>query len=285
MPTTAPGTALPWQVLAASARGASHVVSGLPNQDAVLTARHGGDVVVAVADGHGHHRHFRSATGAALAVASGVEAATEFAPQLSGCGHAGDVEAASLSRLVPDILTRWRAALAVDLSLRPFSPEEQARLDWAGDRPEIPYGSTLLLAIISGPRVACVQIGDGDLLAVEADGRSFLPLPADGLLNGYVTTSLCQPDPLRSFRVGSIDLTATPVLALLLATDGYGNAQVADPWQPAVGADLASIGRAHGVDGLSRRLPTWAERCASSEGSGDDTTLALALNTAVATQS
>src|SRR5579859_6497008 len=181
-----------WRVLVTSARGASHVANGLANQDAVRTRGEGPVVAVAVADGHGHRRHFRSATGSALAVNCGVEAAEEFAPDLAGIAKAGDVEAASLSRLVPDIVARWNAAVALDISARPFSPDEQAALDGAGDGPEIPYGSTLLVAIMSGRWATCVQIGDGDIVAVGPDGRSSRPLPPDPLLDGYRTTSLCQ---------------------------------------------------------------------------------------------
>ena len=57
-----------WQVITGSARGAAHRASGLPNQDAVASQDGPGGVVVAIADGHGHIRHFRSADGAALAV-------------------------------------------------------------------------------------------------------------------------------------------------------------------------------------------------------------------------
>src|SRR5207248_3596518 len=61
-----------WQVITGSARGAAHRASGLPNQDAVSSQDGPGGVVVAIADGHGHRRHFRSADGAALAVDVGA---------------------------------------------------------------------------------------------------------------------------------------------------------------------------------------------------------------------
>ncbi|MDR2984368.1 MAG: protein phosphatase 2C domain-containing protein, partial [Nocardiopsaceae bacterium] len=72
-PATAPAdqTGLPsrWLVITASERGASHVAVKSPNQDAVATERAGANgVVAAVADGHGHPRHLRSARGSRLAV-------------------------------------------------------------------------------------------------------------------------------------------------------------------------------------------------------------------------
>jgi hypothetical protein len=127
--------------------------------------------------------------------------------------------------------------------------------------------------------MVCLQIGDGDLVAIAPDGQSSLPLPADPLLDGYHTTSLCQAEARQLFRVGVIDLLASPPLALVLATDGYGNAQAADPWEPAFSVDLVSVLHKYGLEWLSGQVPLWVERCASSQGSADDTTLALLVNT------
>ena len=74
-----------------------------------------------------------------------------------------------------------------------------------------------------------------------------------------------------------------PLRALLLATDGYGNSQAEEPWQPGVGRDIAELAAGHD-HGWFGQLPGWAERCASAEGSGDDTTIALLLRPKVAAQ-
>ena len=68
-----------------------------------------------------------------------------------------------------------------------------------------------------------------------------------------------------------------PVAALALCTDGYGNAQATDPWQPAFGADLARLLHERGPDWVADELPRWVALCASAEGSGDDATVALLL--------
>lgn len=53
-----------WQAVTATERGAGHRAAGIPNQDAVATIPlENGGMVVAVADGHVHRRHFRSARG------------------------------------------------------------------------------------------------------------------------------------------------------------------------------------------------------------------------------
>src|SRR5690349_8942985 len=116
------------------------------------------------------------------------------------------------------------------------------------------------------------------MLAICPDGRSFAPVLPGALPAGPRTTSLCQPDALDAFRVGVRDLDQEKILALLLATDGYGNSQVADPWQPEVGRDLARLAAERDHHWFARQVPRWAQRCASADGSGDDTTIALLLH-------
>jgi hypothetical protein len=82
---------------------------------------------------------------------------------------------------------------------------------------------------------------------------------------------------VSAFRVAAYDLRATPLLALLLSTDGYGNAQAEEPWQPVVARDIAELAARHDHDWFAGQLPVWAERCASAAGSADDTTIALLL--------
>jgi hypothetical protein len=59
-----------WRTLKASVRGAAHHRTGLPNQDAVRVARANGGLplIVALADGHGSAKSFRSQHGARSAV-------------------------------------------------------------------------------------------------------------------------------------------------------------------------------------------------------------------------
>src|SRR5688500_15700808 len=71
-----------WRVLGSSRRGASHVRSGLPNQDAIgwQVAPDEGTVALAVADGHGSARCTRSDTGARLAVRAALEILATLEP-------------------------------------------------------------------------------------------------------------------------------------------------------------------------------------------------------------
>ncbi len=237
-------------------------------------------MVAAVADGHGHSRHFRSARGAQLAVSIACQAAHDLAIRPGGLPGPGQEEEELRRVLAPGIVARWRDAVLADVAGEPFTgPENAVR---RGDDATIPYGTTLLLAIGQGQRLLLAQIGDGDIVGIGPDGTALLPVPGDPMLDGRHTTSLCSPRAAGSFRVAAAGLAGTPLLGVLLATDGYGNAQVAQAWEAVVSADLAALIPAHPVPSLASRLPEWASRCASLDGSGDDTTLALLLTPAAA---
>jgi hypothetical protein len=271
-----PGAQDWWLALTASQLGAAHRTTGLPNQDAVAARHVGPDVlVVAVADGHGHRRHFRSARGSQLAVTVACEAAQELAARLDGYQTAAPIESEALGTLVPAITGEWRDAVREDAAADPFTPREQASR--GGDDPLIAYGSTLLLAIAGRRWLVLVQIGDGDIMGIQPDGRPLLPVPRDPSLDGQQTTSLCGPRAEDEFRAAVVDTSTTPLLGVMLATDGYGNAQMAEPWTDAVSADLAELINDRPPEWLAGQLPLWASRCASADGSADDTTIALLI--------
>jgi hypothetical protein len=266
-----------WLALTASQLGAAHQTTGLPNQDAVAARQVRPDVlVVAVADGHGHRRHFRSARGSQLAVTVACEAAQELAARLDGYQTAAPIESQALGTLVPAITGEWRDAVREDVAADPFTAREQASRGGSDD-PLIAYGSTLLLAIAGRRWLVLVQIGDGDIMGIQPDGRPLLPVPRDPSLDGQQTTSLCGAGAEDEFRAAVVDTSTTPLLGVMLATDGYSNAQLADPWTDAVSADLAELINDRPPEWLAGQLPLWASRCASADGSADDTTIALLI--------
>ena len=269
-----------WSVLGSSTRGASHRASGAPNQDAYAW-RGIGDrahpaVVAAIADGHGHQRHFRAERGARIAVDQACQRAADLEVQSKDLDGA-DLGSFGRETLVPSILGAWREAVADDYRENTFTPREEEIRAAANDDPVIAYGATLIVTVLGQRWVLVAQIGDGDVVSIRADGSVEAPVPRDPLLDGRRTTSLCQTTALGSFRIAVIDRRDPRLLALLVATDGFANAQVAEPWEPAVGADVATMLLSHGPRWVGRRLPRWTARCASSEGSGDDTTVVLAI--------
>ena len=99
-----------WQVTIGSARGAGHLATGQPNQDAAGhqdVAGPGDPVIVAIADGHGHSRHFRSGSGSQLAVGTACRAAAALT-----AGLARRVQGAALSHAEVDAAVRAELAPA-----------------------------------------------------------------------------------------------------------------------------------------------------------------------------
>jgi hypothetical protein len=177
-----------WQVISASARGAAHRARGLPNQDAVAGHDGPGGVVAAVADGHGHIRHFRSADGAALAVDVACRVASQAAAGLADAAGYEEAERAG-QELARAVVADWRSAVAGQLEVRPYTVEERFLLDRSADMPVIPYGSTLLVAVIAARWLVCAQIGDGDMLAV----RPAAPILHGCLVHAALTARARQP--------------------------------------------------------------------------------------------
>jgi hypothetical protein len=265
----------PWAVLVSSTRGAAHEAVGTPNQDAWAWRRLPSvtGVVVALADGHGHPRHFRAERGSRLAVETACRCVDRLGPELTASDGVA-LERSAREMLVPALVAGWRHAVAEDLAGAPLTDLEEAVRAATDDDPVLAYGSTLLVAVLAEEFAVAVQIGDGDVVALAADGGARLAVPGDASLDGQYTTSLCQPAAAGSFRVGAIGSDA---VAVLLATDGFANAQVAEPWVPAVGRDIVAMLESHGTAWIAGQLPAWTARCASSDGSGDDTTVALVV--------
>src|SRR5262245_34549084 len=243
--------------------------------------RDGSPVVVAVADGHGHARHFRSARGAELAVALAARRGVVAAIDLETATDIGHVEQTLRNVLAPAIVDAWREDVHRDLAERPVTMAELAGAG-LGAEPTAEdllygYGTTLLVAVAAGAWLGFLQLGDGDLILVSPDGSVWHPVPYDPRLDGLRTTSLCQPDALESIRFGVVDVRAQPVGAVLLATDGFGNAHARENWESSFGTDLAGLSADRGVDWVVEHLPEWVRECASADGSGDDATAVLVM--------
>lgn len=276
------GSTPQWATYVASAIGADHQRAGTKNQDAATARRFDfrsapGMVAFAVADGHGHSRHFRSGRGSTMAVTAAMASAKDWARTIPAGAR---IPSESATELVNDLVGRWRDMVAADLAGDPVTGDQRAAL-LAGDPPEIPYGSTLLVGLLRSDVAVLAQIGDGEMIMVLPDGRYLTPIPSDSRLDGTQTTSLCQPDAESAFRIALVNLAKTPVFAVLATTDGYSNAQADPNWHQALALDLVKLADQHGNDWIGDQLSHWVTLCASSEGSGDDTSAALALNSTV----
>lgn len=281
-----------WRVTHACVRGAAHERNGLPNQDAVLctvsAATEEPAAIAVVSDGHGGASHFRSQIGSSLAVTVAAGAAKEFLPVLRQFrnGSAPDPEAvqSSIDGLSQRLVAAWRRAVDADIANQPFQAEELGKLEAQEGEdarkrieadPAIAYGATLLLAAATDTAILYLQLGDGEILAVNGDQDTMRPLPPDERLIGNQTTSLCQPEAWRQFR-SVLRIDALPSL-VLLSSDGYANSFRTDEDFLKIGSDYLEILREQGIALLAEELPDILSE-ASRQGSGDDITLAVLEN-------
>ena len=287
---------LRWRVVGHSVRGASHVRSGLKNQDAIgwlpndlpkglLEQRGAPRVALAVADGHGSPKNFRSDIGARFAVEVSLEIASELldAPD----GPAPD-QLRLLSfvkdRLEQDVPRRiaqdWLKRVREHLLESPLSPGELASLEARDGRrsrelvagePWLAYGSTLVTAIAMESFLAFWQIGDGDVLTVSAAGKVSRPVPGDDRLIANETTSLCSPEAARQFRVAVL---GTPAPMVMLSTDGFSNSFQDDEGFFKFGSDVREVINTDGLSAVAARLEDWLGEM-TERGSGDDISLGI----------
>ena len=275
-----------WQVAGASVRGALHVREGIANQDAFATWTSDDAAapvaIVTVADGHGGARHFRSAIGARLAVDKGLEVLREMASRFDA---ASDAERARITAVdVPlRIVKTWTDAAHAHLAAHPIGDDEWLALQVADGpdalemvraEPLFAYGATLLAALVTRRCIVLVQLGDGDILVVDADGKAVRPVPSDARLVGHLTTSLCRTEAARDFRSAVLPLGRGDAPLLMLSTDGYANSFKDDGHFLRLSRTVLESIRTNGIDAFGGQMPAILDH-ASTHGSGDDVTLAL----------
>jgi serine/threonine protein phosphatase PrpC len=284
MTTTQPPT---WHLIEQSVIGASHVRAGLPNQDAISFEPESGvgpPLIVALSDGHGSSKSFRSHLGSDFAAKGAVELLQELLDVLAHDPKSlSAVKRTAEERLPKELVRRWQVAVDAHFEAHPFTEDELARL--ARDRgdkacrdvsahPQLAYGATLLATVATEDFLLFLQLGDGDILLVSDTGEVTHALTRDARLIGNETTSLCMDRAWREVRLHFHACHGELPALILLATDGYANSFVDAKAFLKVGSDLLEILQAEGVSFVTENLATWLEE-ASAEGSGDDITLGV----------
>ena len=282
---------LRWTALSASARGASHEKNGQGNQDAVrLKNPTGADdvLLMAVADGHGSTRSFRSDRGSAMAAECALRELGRFVERLGPNAPLSRVRNQAKTRWPKALLSAWKKTVVADVIARPFTLFEFAAFP---DSPpvakpgeELPirgylaYGATLLTVAITPRYVLYSQLGDGDILTVRTDGVVSRPLPRRHEFMANQTVSLCSHHAANEFQIRVDPLRGAAPALVMLSTDGYANCFGDDEGFFKVGADFLSYLRADGPDFVAQKLEEWL-RQSSHDGSGDDITVGMAART------
>jgi serine/threonine protein phosphatase PrpC len=274
-----------WRVLKQSVIGATHKRQSLQNQDALASwqAREGGvPIILAVADGHGSAKSFRSEIGARYAVQEAIaileEISKDFPSQIAA-------EQLDLVEITQNLVASWQKQVTRHLLEKPLSPTELESLEtshsWTArqsveNNQFIAYGTTLLSVLVTEQYVLYWQLGDGDILCVDQGGKTERPLNRDTNLIANETYSLCMDNAAKKFqtRLVPITLAAPSPSLILLSTDGYANSFVQEADFLKIGKDYQTMIREQGCEQVQEQLEHFLSET-SRAGSGDDITLGI----------
>lgn len=275
-----------WKAICRSVRGTAHISNGKPNQDSIRCKidSAGEYGILAVADGHGSDKCFRSDLGSKIAVDTAIELLEKIVRQSKGTNHSF-IKDLIENKLPDSLASLWKKRVEEDYLAMGFSKLKKGenpqyfdansiKTEMALEEIHIAYGSTLLATIVTGGYVASTQIGDGEILVVWGDGSVERPIPKDERLFANETTSLCSEHAIADFRFFFKRLSVSTPALILLTTDGYVNSFRNEAGFLKVGTDILEILKKEGSEYVEANIEDWLEE-ASKLGSGDDITLGI----------
>lgn len=275
-----------WRTICGSVRGATHIRNGKPNQDSIKCriSERGEYGIMAVADGHGSGKCFRSDLGSKLAVDTAIELLEKIVQQSKGANHSF-IKDLIESKLPGTLVSQWKKRVDEDYRTRGFSDLSRgkdslsfeagfAESEIAPAEIHVAYGTTLLASVVTSRYIAGIQIGDGEILVVSEDGSVERPIPKDERLFANETTSLCSEHAIADFRFFFERLSGITPALLLLTTDGYANSFKDEAGFLKVGTDILNMIKVEGPKYVEENLENWLDE-ASKRGSGDDITLGI----------
>ncbi len=268
-------------VFGACVQGFSHIRSGTQCQDNRLDMELGSGVrVLSVADGHGSKSCPYSADGSKIAAGVFCKVMKEQYE-----GYANGPEPENGLKLLPTYLNQegsvriaqiieqeWKEVV---LAKHQHDEREPKREEASEAEIYRLYGTTLLGLLIAPEFVFAFQIGDGDIMYVDAQGAQ--PVVQGDKLLGVESHSLCSKDAWKravsTLRIRPWD-EGMPY-AYLLSTDGFANSFVDEAEFAKTCTQYFDMLNNYGVRAVEANLPGWLEET-SRLGCGDDTTVELA---------
>jgi len=263
-----------WQIITDTVKSPKHS----ENQDAVscFQSANNENIIVAVADGHGSKKCFRSQTGSRFAVETLVAIFRQLFIKKEFDNWQVSIKDCE-QNLAKNIHRHWLDKVEKHLAKNPFS-EDELNIDKAvNDYPVLSYGTTLLGAVITPHAILYIQLGDGDILTVQ-DNTVYRPLPKDEKLIANETYSLSSKTAFNYFNfLYQPVVNGFPDL-IFLATDGYANSYKDETDFQKVAMDYCSIYKDDGADYIKQNINAWLKDT-TENGSGDDITCAMIFKT------
>jgi len=287
-----------YKSFAVTVTGGSHIKHGKGCEDFSFKHEDSGASIVVVADGHGEDNCFRSARGAALAVACAAKAMQEFVELYKSNFSSGRLRKKMLPShddldkavrdLVKHIIALWQAKVEENYAARPFTTEELEKADdkhrkkfEAGNGLNRAYGTTLLAAAITPHYWFGFHIGDGRLTALYPDGTCDQPVPWDEKCYLNVTTSICDDDAFDRTRCYfSLHEEKPPPVAVFLCSDGIDDNYPVDENEKYLYKLYRTIALTFSEDGFESTCKQLKDLLNSfaTKGKGDDTSIAGFIN-------
>jgi len=287
-----------YKSFAVTVTGGSHIKHGKGCEDFSFKHEDSGVSIAVVADGHGDDNCFRSAKGAAFAVACAAKSIQEFVKLYESKFSPGllrkkilpshdDLDKA-VRDLVKHIIALWQEKVEENYAAFPFTTEELEKADdkhrkkiEAGQSISSAYGTTLIAAAITSYYWFGFHIGDGRLTALYPDGSYNQPVPWDEKCYLNVTTSICDDDAIDQFRCYfSLHAEAAPPFAVFLCSDGIDDNYPVDENEKHLFKLYRTIAITFAEDGFEstcRQLKDLLNSFAT-KGKGDDTSIAGFIN-------
>lgn len=240
--------------------------------------------MLAMSDGHGSSRSFRSDVGARVAVEALFRGFVDVQRGLDDNGSLSIAKELMEKSLPRCLVNYWEEGVCRHADENPritseelmfFKPEYRDRAQNEFDQNlRVAYGATALGVLLTPRYAVYLQLGDGDILAVSAAGKVERPIPLDPRLIANETTSLCAKHAWDEVRVHFQPFTGEWPPLIVVSTDGYSNAFCDDDAFCKVGLDLLRQMRQIGPSAIEAELESWLNE-ASEQGSGDDVTVGV----------
>jgi serine/threonine protein phosphatase PrpC len=259
-----------WQIVSEGVKSANHPL----NQDArkYFISKDKEQVIIAVADGHGSKKCFRSDVGSKFAVDVLLKIFKKHLHRKTFDNL--QTGFSNMSQDLANIIHRqWLEKVQKHLERKPFTPEEELVDPKVLKNKIISYGTTLLGALITSNYIIYLQLGDGDILVVY-DNTVNRPITKDENMIANETYSLCDSEAFAFFKFYYQPIIGQLPDLIMLSTDGYSNSFLDENGFQKTAMDYNNIYKKDGMDIIRKNITQWLTET-TVNGSGDDITTIL----------
>lgn len=191
--------------------GGSHKKRNKPCQDFSSDYACDDFSIIAVSDGHGSSKHFRSDVGSKLAAQGSIEEVRKVIENDFDLVNFKENPRKIIENLIENVYKRWKNDISNHMTENPFT-EEEIPEDMDEDTKEkffgtlypnyyiSAYGATLMVGVMAEDYYFAFHIGDGKAVFLYEDGKIDQSIPWDEACYINVTTSLSDTNAVDNFR-------------------------------------------------------------------------------------